>query len=497
MELDMAAQDLWRRLSERIAAAMGLNFPPERWPDLRRGLERAAKELGLADVPACAEWLLSAEPTKAQLCLVASHLTVGETYFFRDRKTFDALAERILPGIIAAKRNQDRRLRLWSAGCCTGEEHYSLAILLSRLIPDLAAWSVSILATDINEKFLQKAAGGIYGDWSFREAPAEWLDEYFHRLPDRRRAVLPGIKQRVHFANLNLAEDAFPAMATDTNAMDIIFCRNVLMYFTPRQAERVAANLARALVADGWLVVSPSEASQTLFSEFRTVNYPGAILYQKASARARAREKPSPPVYAPVWTPPAVPEILATPLPPVVAAAEASPPSSPVARGNMTKLAGRLYEQGHYEETVDTLLFSDAPPASADDFSLLARALANQGKLVEALEWCDRWLAADKLDASAYYLRAVTLQEIGRLDDARRDLQRAIYLQPDLVLAHFALGNLARGGGHAAESAKHFANASRLLRSHPADAPLPHSDGLTAGRLAEIVNSVLATEAVS
>ncbi len=168
-------------------------------------------------------------------------------------------------------------------------------------------------------------------------------------------------------------------------------------------------------------------------------------------------------------------------------------PDSPPAPFAVAEL---LYQQGRYAETADMLLASFAGHAAPDPqaFSLLARALANQGKLADALAWCDRWIANDKLDSSGHYLRAVVLQEVGDNEPARRSLQRAIYLDPDFVLAHFALGNLARKSGKVGEADKQFTNALHLLgRCQPNDL-LPESDGLTAGRLTEIISSILALE---
>jgi chemotaxis protein methyltransferase CheR len=150
------------------------------------------------------------------------------------------------------------------------------------------------------------------------------------------------------------------------------------------------------------------------------------------------------------------------------------------------EVATSLYEQGRYAEAANTLLAS--LPEQAPDpqiFSLLTRALANQGKLTEALTWCDRWIAADRLDAVGHYVHAIVLLEHGDTEEARGSLQRAIYLRPDFVLAHFALGNLARR--HLGEANRHFRNALHLLARHQPDAVLPESDGLTAGRLTETI----------
>ncbi|MBI3853102.1 MAG: tetratricopeptide repeat protein [Verrucomicrobia bacterium] len=497
METSAVSEILCGQVSEFIAARIGLHFPPERRADLQRGLAGAADELGFAGGAACAQWLLSSPLTKAQLQVLASHLTIGETYFFREKRTFEVLAESVLPDLIRSRQNGERRLRFWSAACCTGEEPYSLAIQLDQAIPDLPDWNVTILATDINERFLQKAAAGVYGEWSFRESPAWFKERYFHRTSDGRHAILPEIKKRVTFMNLNLAEDVYPSLATDTNAMDVIFCRNVLMYFTPPQARKVVRNLRCALVDDGWLAVSPSEGLQALSSRFVLVNFPGVILYQKSDAKVHAEQpwtlsshREPAEFVAPAfeatlpWTPPTPVD-----LPP-------EEPASPESAPTPLDVATSFYQQGRYAEAADTLLASLTANAAPDPqaFSLLARALANQGRLAGALTWCERWVAADKLDPSGHYLRAVVLQELGDHEPARRSLQRALYLQPDFVLAHFALANLARSRDEIAGAEKHFTTALRLLRRCQPGDLLPESDGLTAGRLTEIISSIVAME---
>jgi chemotaxis protein methyltransferase CheR len=475
------------RLSELVAERMGLHFPRERRSDLQRGVAAAAVECGFDDAAAFADRMLSAPPTRAQLQALASHLTIGETYFFRDKHTFDVLGSRVLPELIHARRGRERRLRLWSAACCSGEEAYSLAIVVRQLLPDLADWHVTILATDINARFLRKAAAGLYGEWSFRGAPSGFKERYFNRTEDGHYAIRPEIKKLVRFEYLNLVEDVYPSLATGTNAMDLILCRNALMYFTPATITKVIGNLHHALIDGGWLAVSPSEASQVLFGQFVALSCPGAILYQKSDAGPRAHHVPwaSRPPPATASAPEAPPATEALPAPREMPPLESRPLPGAV--------AASLYERGRYGEAVDTLLASFAvhPPAP-DGFSLLARALANQGRLTDALAWCDRWIAADKLDVAGHYLRAVVLLEDGRQDEARGSLQRALYLEPAFVLAHFTLGSLARSRDRHDEADRHFANTLDLLgRLQPPDV-LPESDGLTAGRLTEIITAIIA-----
>jgi chemotaxis protein methyltransferase CheR len=440
---DAIPESLWPRLSAVIASHTGLHFPDERRNDLQRGLADAAVELGFENAQSCANWLLCSEPTKPQLDALASHLTVGETYFFREPKAFDALATQILPALIQKKRGNEQRLRLWSAACSTGEEAYSLAILLRQILPDWKNWQVSILGTDINHRSLEKARHGVYGEWSFRDAPAGLREHYFDVTEEGRYSVRPEVRECVHFAQMNLAQDGFPSLVTDTNAMDIVFCRNVLIYFEPAHTAALIGKLRRAIVEDGWLVVSPSEYSQTLSNSFATVNFPGAVFYRKTRTTGELPSR-------------AGAEVPAT-------------ASLPLALANPSAFAPR-------------------PVLNAEDFAQLTRSRANEGRLEEALAWSERWIVADKLDAVAHYLNAMVLQELGDREQARRSLERAIYLEPDFALAHFALGNLA---GPGVRTYRHFQNALEALRQLPAAELVPESDGLTAGRLSEIITALL------
>ena len=240
----------------------------------------------MPDGNSCIEWLLSSLPTRSQIEILASHLTVGETYFFRDKRLFKTLEESILPELIQLRRNSGRHLRIWSAGCSSGEEPYSIAILLSKMIPDIGDWGITILATDINMRFLQKAADGVYRHWSFRDIQPGIKEGFFNQKQDGRFEVLSRIRQMVTFSYLNLVEDAYPSLVNNTNALDIIFCRNVLMYFVPELASKVAPNLHRSLVDGGFLIVSPTESSIPIFSQFTTVRAPGTILYKKEARQA-------------------------------------------------------------------------------------------------------------------------------------------------------------------------------------------------------------------
>lgn len=490
MRLENLQPPTLTRVSEIIAERTGLHFPPERHSDLRRALDEAAPALGCHDGAACVERLLASPPSTAELRLLARHLTIGETYFFRERPSFNALATHVLPPLIHRKRAGEKRLRLWSAACSTGEEAYSLAILIQQVLPDWRDWNISILGTDINAEYLRKAESAVYGPWSFRESPPDFRDRYFEIAGNRTHRVRADVRELVTFAELNLAQDHFPSIATDTNAMDLILCRNLLIYFTPAHARRLVTGLRNALVEDGWLIVSPSECSQGLFTGFVPVNLPGSILYRKR--RADETELPDPFAAVSGLPAPLTQQAVASLLETAIVAAPLDMPVAPEdPHAAVLAEARALYDSGRYPECAARLQPALGEGSDARLLALYAHALANQGDLDAALAASARWIAADKLDPAAHYLHAMVLQELGQRAPARAALQRAIYLQPDFALAHFALGNAARAEARHPEAERHFANAAQLLRGHSADEIVPESEGLNVGRLREIITALL------
>lgn len=446
-----------------IADRLGLDFQESRQADLERGLTQALGHSSAVSPEKYLAWLATLPDESPEWRRLASSLTVGETYFFRDRSCVDALKQEVLPALITARRSAGiLRLRLWSAGCATGPEPYSLAILLDQLLPDRPAWALTILATDINPVALDLAQRGIYSKWALRETP-QWIkDRYFRQRGKDSFELDCAIQRMVTFAPVNLAKDSFPSLMTNTNAMDLIICRNVLMYFTGDVQQAVAARLRESLLTGGWLVVAPSEASTELFRPLAPVNLPGTIFYRKSQDDFA----PSLPSFHPETV---VPESHS----PLHATDEP-------ANSDLDKAPATFPPEEEFQLRPDGAINLQS-----------VRVLADQGHLEQARRLCETALAQDRLNPEASLLRAAICQEQSDIPAAIEALRQAIYLAPDLVAAHFMLGCLLLRQGDRQRGRRSLEAVEALLRSTSPDEPVRSSDGLTAGRLLETARAYL------
>lgn len=436
------------KLSRFVGERFGLDYPPERFPELMRGLKAAAAELGCSDLEICARNYLTS-PTEEELSILAAHLTVGETYFFRDHNAFERIRHEILPQLISMG-DRHQCLRLWSAGCCSGEEAYSLAIVAREVIPK--SWHISILGTDINPQFLAKARRGVFGNWSFRDVPENVKNRYFQCRGENQWEICAEIRRMVRFEYLNLAETVYPSVMNGTAGLDLILCRNVMIYFQPLQIAMVSNRFYESLRTGGFLLVAPSEAGQEKFQKFIPFWAGQTLFYEKrpqvaprSADRAVNREVPG-----------------------------LQPSLGSVPKEGKTPPKMRMVE-----------MTSGKMSGNSRDISEV-RSLANSGELEASLEKCDQLVKTEPLVASNHYLRAMILEELGMDEEARKSLLKARYLDPGLVVVHFALANLARRKGLDAEARKHLRNTLTLASRYPKHELLPETEGLSAGRLVEV-----------
>lgn len=487
-------QEISRQLlfqaSETIAALMGLHFQESRFRDLERGILSASADFGFQHPSLFINWLTSNNLSKQHIEKLACHLTVGETYFFREKESFEALGEYVFPELLR-KRQDEKRLRIWSAGCSTGEEPYSIAMLLSKAVFGLKGWNITILATDISPLAIKKAAKGVYTEWSFRGTPQWVKDRFFKKTGDGLYEIAPSIKKMVSFEYLNLAEDVYPSLLNNTNAMDVIFCRNVLMYFSTEKAKLVINRLKNSLVDEGWLLVSPTEALKALTRQFTAVGFKGTTFYRKD---VHGHKEPEIPLFT-FMAPEVSPQLSsATPMPedlpalPRPVAEEELKKERPAATPYEEALS--LFTAGRYHEASTVLEKNSEASEEAGSCALLARIYANQGRLEDARSWCEKAAASDKLNPAYHYLLATIMLEQGEAAKASASLKKSLYLDPKFVLGYFVLGSILSRNGDTESAMKNFKNALDLLSSYAPEDTIPESEGLTAGRMSELITSM-------
>ena len=462
-------------LAQVVARRTGLHFPTERWPDLERGFRAAAATLAVGDPVVWAKRILAGDLAPRERLVLVERLTVGETYFLRQPDAFSALEKVVLPRLMAARAGTTRQLNLWSAGCCTGEEAYSLAVTCTRTIEDLPTWRVSVLATDANAAFIKKAERGVYGTWSFRGTP-DWLrTRHFSRGAGSTWEIAAPLRRLVRFAVHNLAADPFPPEGISVGQMDVIFCRNVIMYLTPEHQRQVVASLHNALADDGCLVLSPAEGGLLLRDLFTAEQIGDTMVYRKVGAADVAVQRPTPAVLAPQHT-----TRQRHTRPAHATAGGTAPAPAPVSAPALTPVAPVVQDA-----------LAVVQPGAPDDMLVQARAAADRGQLEAAIPLCREAMRRDPASLSAAYLLGTVLQDLGRYDEEAVVLRDVLKTHPGFVLAHRALGDLERRRGKPADARRHYRQALVSLSTMDKAEIVPESDGITAGRLAEAIAKVL------
>jgi chemotaxis protein methyltransferase CheR len=478
-------------LRKYLLTHLGLNFTNKQEKELIQKISAANKVFGFKDTPGFVQWLLENGLSNQQLEALASYLTVGETYFLREKKNFEFLEQVFIPNLIQKKTKTGKSLRIWSAGCASGEEAYSIAISLLRTIPNIKDWNITILATDINPVLLKKAKKGIYSKWSFRNNPKWFFSKYFEEIEKNQFKIIPEVKNMVTFASLNLAKDIYPSLINNSNAMDVIFCRNVLIYFSQEGTKEVTNRLYKSLLPGGVLIVSSVEMSNLISPKFCRSNYYGHTIYQKELSDESKKKI----LVTQVLIPEGIKNTIQLAANKKVKKSIVS--EKPIKNVKIKKVSNyeqavNLFDQGLFEQTENLLgdLLTEDKETGKFIISLLAKTKANLGKLDEAKLLCEKGLELDKSDHSLYYLAATVMQELGNDEEAISSLRKAIYLDHNFVLAHFLLGNISIKKGQDTVGKKHLKNAINILSGYNPEDIVPESDGLTVGRFTEIITTL-------
>jgi chemotaxis protein methyltransferase CheR len=362
---------------------------------------------------------------------IIAALVNPETYFFRDVPQLTAIRD-VLTKTCLTRNQHTRRLKIWSAGCSTGEEAYTLAILCQEAIATIGgAWNIEIIGTDVNAAALRVAEAGIYPEWSFRQLDAARRARWFSKVGETgKERVIPELKSMVRFVPLNLAQEHYPNISTD---WDIIVCRNVFLYFDAPTVQAVANRFAKRLALGGFLVCGHTELHNVQLPELVSQSFAGTIAHQRPIVGA------SPPPNALFATKP----VAVAPRPKVVVA---------------TPMLNAL---------------------NASEMLLAARQLADKGDYVGAEKLCASLASAFPTLAPVYALQATLAEMQGRTDEAIGLLQKTLFLDPQNALACVELAQLYERSGKRDKAVRHWLAAKKMLESLPETQTLDPDETLT------------------
>ncbi|MDD0843532.1 CheR family methyltransferase [Pseudomonas sp. Gutcm_11s] len=476
-------------LANKVHRHLGLDFSGNRRADLLRRLRQLAEKQD-GEPSLWLEQLAFGDWDDAQIQRLIPAFTVGETYFRRDPEAFEWLARQHLRPLLQRRREAGQyRLRVWSAACCTGEEAYSLLFMLDELLGgERERWTVELLASDINGSFLARAEQGCYGQNAFRRNEEAFRSRYFQAEGNAWR-VRPQWRGRIRFLQHNLTAGPLPDPRSSLIGVDLILCRNVLMYFSAEHASAALRGLQACLSPEGILLLSAVEAglaSQAGFSGFWAgSNYalaaggqgprplpamPPAVAYEPTTSAKLERES--------VIEPPAVPV----------------EPS----REQLWQHAETALEQGRHELVRTALQAylaqSGLTPNQRYEACLLqARSWAEQQRSAEAREWLQRAQALDPAEPQAYWLQAMLARHEGDVPAALQALHKLLYLAPECPMAHFQQGLLLRETGRRQAGDKSLRRCCRLLQDE-AHEPLQFAEGLGRDQLRKLCEQLLGDE---
>lgn len=464
----------------------GLRFDVRNKMMLERGLLRRMRALGIGRYRDYLDYLHACPFRHDELNRLLSLLTVGETCFFRYLNQYDALRRVVLPQLLHL-RHAEQTLRFWSAGCSTGEEPYSVAIMLREFFPEIRDWDVAIMAGDINPQSLNKARSGRYRARALRMTDPAMVDKYFHRC-DKDYILDESIREMVEFRPLNLQQEGYPDKTAGLADIDVLLCRNVLIYFDQATCRSVIERFYETLRPGGYLFLGHAETLAPFSTGFERINEGLGFYYRRPLAwQTEVAQEPQSAIEASGCGPDAHPwpakscetghdrpfELEAEkeqPAPEKIATAD-SPSPAELCREAAHALANEEYDTARRIY----LQIMEQDPRHCEALTGLGMLCANQGDYEQAREWGARALAVDDLHADAYFLRGLAFEMEEQWPQAREEYRKALLIDLDFVMPHFQLSRIYQRLGRTADARRELQNTLRRLEQLPPGARVAHS----------------------
>jgi len=464
-----------------IRSRLGLVIKSHQLYDLRKTIVDASEKFHCTP-SAYLELIKTSGVESPYLEFLIAGITIGETYFFRDDHQMQLLSENVLPALIQSKRAANHFfLRIWSAGCASGEEIYTIAMLLREMLPDYQKWTLQLMGSDINTASLKKAREGIYGEWSMRSISDYYKNKYFNREKNQYH-LHHDIRDAVNFMWLNLGSEDYPSMINNTNAQDLILCRNVLIYFDDHHVRNLMKKLDACLVEGAFLMLGASDPIQIKNTSLSSYQKEGALLMHSTAKKEEKRPEPSlsdePLVMYHDTYQKRKPEKIT--LPPKIS----HKPKSDAVKSEIEK----LMDESSWQDVINKLTGLDQNTLhQVDMLNIMATALANIGKLDDAVLSCEESLGLDKTQKQTWVTLAMVLIEKNQLVEAESALRKALFLDYQFVIAHLQLGLLLIRNGNIKKGLSSLLNALSITQSYSASKSVDGMKGMDYGRLADIL----------
>jgi chemotaxis protein methyltransferase CheR len=447
-------------IARLIAARTGIGFETRGPGDMERATRHAMTKTGVNEPDEFARRLQSDDGVWDELI---EEITVRETYFFRNPEHFELVRQRILPAL-AELRPEGHGLRVWSAGCASGEEAYSLAMFLHQQgLLDKA----TVCGSDLCERALVKARAGRYRDWSLRGVDRTGLGRYLRTRGDET-TVCDELRQKVRFGRLNLADDTYPSVVSGIWEMDLIFCRNVLIYLSPQVIARVERGFFDALAPGGWLVAGPSDPLLGKHAPFETITTEHGLLYHKPGPSVVEAPRKS------------IRVSYEQPLP----SAERSDSAHRTLAAPKTSKTSRVTSSKAARVPRSSVPARTAAPDVGASAAAQVRSIWRASGAAAARAACEKAIARHALAAELHYLHALTLMDLGADPEAIRAARQCLYLDRSLVMAHFTLAALLRRSLDHKGARRAYRSVLEASSSLPPEQPIAMGDGVTANHLA-------------
>jgi chemotaxis protein methyltransferase CheR len=481
----------FQELRDWIHRHSGIYLGSSRLDPLRISIVSRATRLGLSDH---VDYFALLRHNEGEFKELMNLVTINETSFFRFPGQFEALSGAVVPEILESKSKMSHSFRAWSAGCSTGEEPYTIAMSLLGSGLKEAGLTPEVLGTDVSTQALDRAREAIYRDKALASLPAEVARKWFDPVPGGRRPI-SSVRDVVDFSYHNLIKEPYPLMLMGN--WDVIFCRNVTIYFKFESTRRVVDNFYESLNPGGYLFVGHSETLTSISDRFEVVEIDGVFLYRKPrpkrrvsfdevlAARVRDRGAARAPRLVRRRDAASAGDLSSAA---AAAGGDAGAPdgAGPEGVAELISRAYRLLEEGRPVEArqaADSALSED--PTSVTALIVRAYTHADEGDLDSAIEEAHRVLEIDPSEPAAYFILGLIHQRQGDPDAALESFRRTIEVDSGFVLAHFNLANLLKARGVFDEACEEYDRTLDALRASPDGAWTAFLGGFRADLLAQ------------